>query len=86
MAKVVSEFAKLIEDEVLRIFLHFIARIVNFLHVAFGTRRANDVAWVARPTIEPVEALLRHSCWQHGNSTCAHDLANGNATARIVAG
>ena len=58
MTEVVSKFAKLIEDEVLRIFLHFIARIVNFLHVAFGTRCANDVARVACPTIEPVKTLL----------------------------
>ena len=58
VAKVVSEFAKLIEDEVLWIFLHFVARIVNFLHVAFRTRRTNDVARVACPAIEPVETLL----------------------------
>ena len=58
VAKIVTEFTELIEDEVLRIFLHFVARIVNFLHVAFCTRRTNDVARVACPTIEPVESLL----------------------------
>ena len=82
--QVVGEFTELVEDEVARILAHVVAGVVNLLHVAFGTRGANDVARVARPMIEPVEALLRHSRRQHRHTACTHDLADCHTATRIV--
>ena len=81
----VGKLTKLIEDEVGRVFAHIVARVVNLFDIALGARRANRVAWVACPFIQPVEPLLRHAGWQHGHTTSTHDLADGHTTARIVA-
>ena len=85
VTEVIAKLAELIENEILDVFLHFIASVINFFHIAFCSWCANDVARIARPLVEPIKTFLRHSSRQYGNAACAHDFADGHATARIVA-
>ena len=85
VTEVIAKLAELIENEILDVFFHFIASVVNLFHIALCAWRANDVARITRPLVEPIKTFLRHSCRQYGNTTSAHDFADGNTTARIVA-
>jgi hypothetical protein len=86
VAEIIAKLTELIENEILWVTLHFVARVINFFYIALCSRRTNDVAWVARPFVEPIKTLLRHARRQHRNTACASNSANRYSTARIVAG
>ena len=65
--RIVGEFGKLVEDHIFRLLAETVTGIVNFLHVAFRARCADDVAVAEGPFFEPFEALATHALWQHRN-------------------
>ena len=85
VAHVVSKFAELVQNKVARVFGHLVTGVVNFFHVALGTRSTHNVGRVGHPLVEPIESFLRHASRQHSNATTSHNAANGNAASRIVA-
>ena len=84
--QIIAELAELIEDDIGRIAVERGAGVVDFLDVAFRSRRADDVARIADPAVEPVEALLAHVLRQHGHAAAAENARNGDAAAAVVAG
>ena len=62
------------------------ALVVDFLDVALGARRANDVGRIGDPLLQPVEALAAHAGRQHGHAAAAENARDRNAAAAVVAG
>ena len=86
MDQVVGEFGKLIDDHVALVTRKLGALVVDFLDVAFRSRRADDVGGIRDPFVEPIEALLAHAGGQHGHAAAAQDAGDGNAAAAVVSG
>ena len=84
--QIVPEFAELIEDHVLRVGFQFGALVVDFLDVALGARRPDDVGEVADPVLEPLETLTAHILGQDGDAAAPHDPRDRHAAAAVVAG
>ncbi len=70
----------------MRITLQLGALVVDFLDVALGARRADDVLGLGHPLLEPLETLPAHAGRQHGNAATAEDARNRDAAAAVVAG
>ena len=83
---VVTKFAELVEDDVVRLTVKEFALVVNFLNVAFAARRTDNVVRRRNPLVEPVETLLTHVLRQHGNTVATEDARDGHATTAVVAG
>ena len=62
------------------------ALVVDFLDVALGARRADDVGRIGDPLLQPVEALAAHAGRQHGHAAAAENARDRNAAAAVVAG
>ena len=87
MTKVVREFTELIKNEVHRVFIEFVARVINFFNVAFGSDSLDDILGrVCTPLVEPIKTFLTHACWQNRYTTTTHDAADRHSATRIVSG
>lgn len=64
---VVAVFVELIEDQIIRVLRQQMTGVIDFLDVAFGARRAENVVRIGQPTVQPVETLLAHAFGQDGN-------------------
>src|SRR4029079_11363636 len=84
MNEVVREFGELIDDDVLAILFKLSALVVDFLDVALGTRRADNVGRIGHPMLEPVEPLAAHASRQHRGAPTAEDAGDRHAPATIV--
>ncbi len=83
---VVSELGKLVENDVVRVLRQPVAGVVDFLDVAFGARRPDDIAWIGHPVLEPGEPLGAHSLRQYGNAMTSKNSRDRNPAAAIVSG
>ena len=54
----VSKFAELVQNEIFWVFGHLVTCVVNFFHVALGTRSTHNVGRVCNPFVEPIESFL----------------------------
>src|SRR5260370_37006200 len=79
MDQVVGEFGKLIDDDVAIVAGKLGALVVDFLDVAFGSRRGDDVAGMWHPVLQPIEALLAHAGGQQRDAGTIEVTRNGNA-------
>ncbi len=86
MNEVIRELGELVEDDVVRITRELGALVVDFLDVAFGAGRANDIGRIADPVAQPIEPLAAHAGGQHRDAATAQDARNGDAAAAVVAG
>src|SRR5258707_12466914 len=84
MDQVVGEFGKLIDDDVAIVAGKLGALVVDFLDVAFGSRRADDVAGMWHPVLQPIEALLAHAGGRHRDAPTIADTRNGKAPAPVA--
>src|SRR6185437_8055521 len=73
MNEIVGKFRELIEDDVLLVARELCALVVDFLDVAFGAGRADDVGWICYPLLKPVEPLATHSRRQHSHTATAQN-------------
>ena len=85
MAEIVGELGKLVEDRVGRIALQLVARVVDFLDVALGARRADDVVGVLDPFAQPVEPLGAHPLGQHRHAAHPHDARDRDPAPAVIA-
>ena len=85
MDQIVSELGELIEDDVLVIARELRALVVDFLDVALGPRRADDVGGLADPLRQPLETLTAHARRQNSNAAAAEDAGDGDTAAAVVA-
>src|SRR5260370_25879281 len=86
MDQVGGELVNMIDDDVAIVAGKLGALIVDFLDVAFGARRADDVAGMWHLVLQPIEALLAHAGGQHRDAATIEDTRNGNAAAAVVSG
>src|SRR5215472_15764599 len=86
MDQVVGEFGELVENDVMLVARELVALVVDFLDVAFRSRRANDIAGIGDPFLQPVEALLAHAGGKHGHAAATQNARYGNAAAAIISG
>ena len=86
MDQIIREFRKLVEDDVGFVAGELGALVVDFLHVAFSSRRADDVGGIGDPLLQPFEALAAHPRRQHRHAAASQDAGDGNAAATVVAG
>src|SRR5262245_58378591 len=84
--QIIGEFGELVENDVVLVARELVALVVDFLDVAFRSRRANDVAGMGDPFLQPVEALPAHAGGQHGHAAAAQNARYGNAAAAIISG
>ena len=84
--QIVRELGELIEDDVLAVAGELGAFVIDFLDVAFGARRADDIGGIADPLRQPIEALAAHPRRQHGDAAAADDAGYGNAAAAVIPG
>src|SRR6516162_4774350 len=84
--QVVGEFGELVENDVVLVARELVALVVDFLDVAFRSRRANDIAGIADPFLQPVEALPAHTGGQHGHAAATQNTRYRNTAAAIISG
>ena len=84
--EIIGELGELIEDDVLPVARQLGALVVDFLDVALGAGRADDVGRIGNPLLQPVEALAAHAGGKHGDAAAAEDAGNRDAAAAIIAG
>jgi hypothetical protein len=73
MNEVVRKFGELVDDHVLAVLFQFSALVVDFLDVALGARRANNVRRIGYPMLQPIEPLAAHACRQHRSAAAAQN-------------
>src|SRR5262249_60037850 len=78
--QIVRKLGELIDDDVTAIAGELGALVVNFLDVAFGSRRADDVGGITDPLRQPFEALAAHPGGQYRNPAAADNARYGNAS------
>ena len=86
VGQVVGELVELVEDDVDRVLGQGRAGVVDLAHVALGARRADDVARLGDPALQPREALVAHPRGQDRHAAAAHDARDRHAAAAVVAG
>ncbi len=83
---VVPELGELVEDDVGRILLELVTGVVDLLHVALRSRRANDVRGIRGPSLEPAKALGAHALGQHRDAAAAENARDGDAAPTVISG
>ena len=73
MDEVIGKLGKLVEDDVVLLARELRALVADFLDVALGARRADDVGRIGDPACEPIEALAAHALGQHRDAAAAED-------------
>jgi hypothetical protein len=84
MRQIVAEFAELVEDDVRRVALQPGACIVDFLDVAFGPGRSDDVVRIRHPRFQPAEPFLAHAGRQNRDASAPHDARDRHAATAVV--
>ena len=69
-----------------RVGCELLAAVVDLLDVALGAGRADDVAGLDHPPLEPVEPLAAHALGQHRDAAAAEQPRDRDAAAAVVAG
>ena len=87
MHQIIRELGELIENDVIGVSrASSRALVVDFLDVAFGARRADDVDGIGDPLLQPVEALAAHASGQNGDAAASENARDRDAAAAIISG